>query len=68
MLQTVPTTMMMDYSEPDLILILREMAYEVQNQSVHSSLSGDTDIQDFMALLCQSIDSRNILTPAELSE
>jgi hypothetical protein len=59
---------MLDYSEPDLMHILKEMAYEMQNQSVHNSLSNDTDIQDFMTLLCQNIDSRNILTPAELSE
>ncbi|XP_021923115.1 putative leucine-rich repeat-containing protein DDB_G0290503 isoform X2 [Zootermopsis nevadensis] len=58
---------MLDCSEPDIMGILKEMAYEMQNQSAHN-LSDDTDVQDFMALLCQNIDSRNILTPAELSE
>lgn len=66
-LQAIHTTEMLDCSEPDIMGILKEMAYEMQNQSAHN-LSDDTDVQDFMALLCQNIDSRNILTPAELSE
>lgn len=48
--------------------ILKEMIDEICNQSVHNSLSGDKDVRDFMMLLCQHIDARNILTPAELSE
>jgi hypothetical protein len=54
---------MSDCSEPDIMHILKEMAYDMQNQS-----SDDTDIREFMTMLCQNIDSRNILTPAELSE
>jgi hypothetical protein len=58
---------MLDYSGPDLMHILKEMADEMQNRSVQSSFSDDENVQDFMAQL-RNIDSRNFLTPAELLE
>jgi hypothetical protein len=58
---------MEDYSGPDLMHILKEMADEMQSQSVQSSFSDEENVQDFMAQLCK-IDSRNYLTPAELLE
>ena len=64
----MPTTAISGNSGPDLMHILKEMIDEICNQSVHNSLSGDIDVRDFMMLLCQHIDARNILTPAELSE
>ena len=64
----MPTTAILDSSGPDLIRILKEMVDEICDESLHNSLSGDTDVRDFIVLLCQHIDARNILTPAELSE
>jgi hypothetical protein len=58
---------MSDYSGPDLLHKWKEMADEMQNQSVQSSFSDNEDIRDFIAQLC-NIDSRNFLTPAELLE
>jgi hypothetical protein len=58
---------MLDYSGPDLIHILKELADEMQNQSVQRSLSDDENVRDFMAQLC-NIGSWNFLTPAELLE
>jgi hypothetical protein len=61
-------TAILDSSGPDLIRILKEMADEICDESLHNSLSGDTNERDFIVLLCQHIDARNILTSAELSE
>jgi len=61
-------TAILNSSGPDLVRILKELADEVCDESLHNSLSGDTDVRDFIMLLCQNIDARNILTPAELSE
>jgi hypothetical protein len=61
-------TAILDGSGPDLIRILKEMADEICDESLHNSFSGDTDVRNFITLLCQNIDARNILTPAELSE
>jgi hypothetical protein len=61
-------TAVLDSSDPDLLRILKEMANQICDESLCNSLPGDTDVQDFIMLLCQSIDARNILTPAELSE
>jgi replication-associated recombination protein RarA len=58
---------MLDYSGPDLMHILKEMADEMQNQSAQSSFSDDENVRDFMTQLCNT-DSRNFLTPAELLE
>jgi hypothetical protein len=58
---------MLDYSDPDLLHILKEMADEMQNQAVQSSFSDDENVRDFMTQLC-NIDSRNFVTPAELLE
>lgn len=64
----MPATAILDSSGPDLIRILKEMANEICDESLHNSLPGDTDVRDFIMLLCQHIDARNILTPAELTE
>jgi hypothetical protein len=58
---------MVDYSGPDLMQMLKEIADEVQSQSVQSSFSDDETVRDFMAQLCK-IDSRSFLTSAELLE
>jgi hypothetical protein len=64
----MPATAILDSSGPDLVRVLKEMADEICDESLHNSLSGDTDVRDFIMLLCQHIDARNILTPAELLE
>lgn len=64
----MPATAILDSSGPDLIRILKGMADEICDESLHNSLSGDTDVRDFIMLFCQRIDTRNVLTPAELSE
>jgi hypothetical protein len=64
----MPTTSILGSSGPDLICVLKEMADEICDESLHNSLSRDTDVRDFIMLLCQHVDARNILTPAELSE
>jgi len=61
-------TAISDSSGPDLTRILKEMADEICDESLHNSWSGETDLRDFIMLLCQHIDARNILTLAELSE
>jgi len=62
------TTAVLDPSDQDVMHILKEMVDEMQNQSVHNSSLDDANMWNFMKLLCQYIDSRNILTPTELSE
>jgi hypothetical protein len=64
----MPSTAILGNSVPDLTHILKEMAEEICDQSIRNPLSSDTDVQNFMMLLCQRIDARNILTHAELSE
>lgn len=64
----MPATAILGSSGPDLIRVLKEMADEICDESLHNTLSHDTDVRDFIMLLCQHVDARNILTPAELSE
>jgi hypothetical protein len=64
----MPATAVLDSSGPDFIRIFKEMANEICDESECNSVPGDKDVQDFIMLLCQNIDDRNILTPAEVSE